>query len=202
MATKIKKGDTVTKIVLKNRYDRHAVRVLPSAGYIKSKPRKKAEIQKYLVKKELPDAEAYRVLRDAQYSTTVEETLDTARDEVADLLGQLEDWYNNLPESFQDGDKGQALQEAIDSLGSVEIPEPEKEIGERSLVILPGDSGSSRSDARDDVVSSLTQVMDWADERAEDEGLTAEQLQYFIDLRGELSEAISALENVEFPGMY
>jgi hypothetical protein len=39
-----------------------------------------------------------------------------ARSEVESLKEELESWYDNLPESFQNGEKGEALQSAVSEL--------------------------------------------------------------------------------------
>jgi hypothetical protein len=39
-----------------------------------------------------------------------------AKDEFQQLLDELQEWLDNLPESFQQGEKGETLQTAIDSL--------------------------------------------------------------------------------------
>lgn len=46
--------------------------------------------------------------------------VDDCRGEVESLKEELQDWYDNLPESFQSGEKGDALQSAIDSLQEIE----------------------------------------------------------------------------------
>lgn len=40
------------------------------------------------------------------------------RCEIEMLRDEVQDWYDNLPESFQNGDKGQALEDAIQNLDS------------------------------------------------------------------------------------
>lgn len=66
-----------------------------------------------------------RVVR-AKYSSRADR-LDEARSMIADaksiveeLKSEVEEWHDNLPENFQDGDKGQALEECKDNLESVE----------------------------------------------------------------------------------
>lgn len=44
--------------------------------------------------------------------------LETLRDEVESLLNDEQDYYDNMPESFQDGDKGQAASDAISYMES------------------------------------------------------------------------------------
>ncbi len=44
--------------------------------------------------------------------------LETLRDEVESLLNEEQDYYDNMPESFQNGDKGQAAENAISYMES------------------------------------------------------------------------------------
>lgn len=45
--------------------------------------------------------------------------VDDAKCEVEALRDELQEWYDNLPENFQQGDKGQQLEEAISNLDEV-----------------------------------------------------------------------------------
>lgn len=42
-----------------------------------------------------------------------------ARSELESLRDELQEWYDNLPENFQNGSKGEELQEAIDALDNL-----------------------------------------------------------------------------------
>lgn len=44
--------------------------------------------------------------------------LETLRDEVESLRDEEQDYYDNMPESFQDGEKGQAASTAIEYMES------------------------------------------------------------------------------------
>lgn len=44
--------------------------------------------------------------------------LESLRDEVESLLNEEQDYYDNMPESFQNGDKGQAASDAISYMES------------------------------------------------------------------------------------
>ena len=44
--------------------------------------------------------------------------LETLRDEVESLLNEEQDYYDNMPESFQNGDKGSAASDAISYMES------------------------------------------------------------------------------------
>jgi hypothetical protein len=62
-----------------------------------------------------------RVVR-AKYSSRAsrlaeaETLISDAKCIVDDLKGEVEGWYENLPENFQNGEKGEQLQEAMDKL--------------------------------------------------------------------------------------
>lgn len=43
-------------------------------------------------------------------------TVEDGKLDLEELRDELQEWYDNLPENFQDGDKGQEIQEAIDAL--------------------------------------------------------------------------------------
>lgn len=42
--------------------------------------------------------------------------VEEARDAVADILTEEQDYHDNMPESLQNGEKGEKAQEAIDAL--------------------------------------------------------------------------------------
>ena len=48
----------------------------------------------------------------------VKEEINDLRSEVSDLQDEEQDAYDNLPESMQDGDRGTAIQDAINELES------------------------------------------------------------------------------------
>lgn len=60
-----------------------------------------------------PDSRAQRL--DAAYALVGD-----AATQVEELKDELQSWYDNLPENFQQGDKGEALQTAIDQLESIQ----------------------------------------------------------------------------------
>lgn len=48
------------------------------------------------------------------------DTLETIKSEIEDMQAGEEDKYNNLPEGIQDSEKGEAISDAIENLGSAE----------------------------------------------------------------------------------
>lgn len=62
-----------------------------------------------VTRKEIPDSRADRF---AEAQSLVSD----AKSEAEELRDELQDWYDNLPENFQAGEKGDTLQSAIDEL--------------------------------------------------------------------------------------
>jgi uncharacterized coiled-coil DUF342 family protein len=46
--------------------------------------------------------------------------IDALASEIETIKDEEQDYYDNMPESFQDGDKGQRAQEAIDALDNAQ----------------------------------------------------------------------------------
>jgi len=53
--------------------------------------------------------------RSARFEAAQSQVTDAAS-EIESLRDELQEWYDNLPENFQNGDKGEQLQSAIDEL--------------------------------------------------------------------------------------
>lgn len=114
--------------------------------------------------------------------------------EAEALQGELQDWYDNLPEAFQNGEKGEALQSAIDSLSSYsDAPEaPASILGvEVEFTEVTGRRVSRRS-RLDGSVSRLEAARNAAQKEIE-------ELEAFVS---SCEDAICEWGNVEFPGMY
>lgn len=63
--------------------------------------------------------------------------IEDAKSEVESLRDELQEWYDNLPEQFQNGSKGEEIQEAIDALEQLETDIGELE-GRDGDVSFPG----------------------------------------------------------------
>ena len=103
--------------------------------------------------------------------------IESAQAEVEELKEELESWYDNLPENFQNGMKGDELQEAIDALDNL-------------------------SDSMNEATSLLSDLVKEADKSAKgkhpmDLDEAKDTLQSVIDSLDEMS-----CPDVMFPGMY
>lgn len=66
-----------------------------------------------LVKVDLPNSRSERL-------AAAQKKVEDAKSEVEELRGELEEWYDKLPDSFQNGEQGEGMQEAIDALQELE----------------------------------------------------------------------------------
>jgi len=115
------------------------------------------------------------------------------------LRDELQEWYDNLPENFQNGDKGDQLQSAIDALESVTEPDVPEALQDIPVSFVVNQKRrKSRSDRMQDCIALLQAAgeaaANFADENEEDEDGAV--------LADEIDSIVSEWENVEFPGMF
>jgi hypothetical protein len=157
-------------------------------------------------------------------SIGVESAVQDAFSGMQELKDELQEWYDNLPENFQNGSKGEQLQEAMDAIDGVyEVDTPDAAQGLETQYMPV--KGRSRAARRDGFVAMLSAAADAARQHAdflqgleydedgdevdgsnpdapatEDERDTqVSELETFAD---EVENAVSEFEAVEFPGMY
>lgn len=205
MDKKIKVGAVVSKRKLCGRYDKYAADVLNEAGYVDSVEGKRQVL--YKIMKELPEASVYAGLRDARYRRTVSDALSEAFGEFESLRDELQEWYDNLPESFQNGSKGDALQEAVSQLEDLSEPSiNSEEIRQLGIVCLPGTlrscSRSARCSNAVEILESCVEALQEMKDKKSDENCMTEEVGECESLIDELSQAIDTANYVEFPGMY
>lgn len=187
-------------VALKNRFDRMAVAVL--SEYIElSDDRKRGSPRKYNILKALPSKEEYDVMRDKKYTRTIRSLIEEAFDDAEDLKNELEEWFENLPQGFQDGDKGDAINSAKDQIEYAERPElPEDNdlefvelvtLLKAEVIFLPLEA-SSRSDR----LGECNRMLEVAIENLPKSNAATDEI------KTALESAISEWENVDFPGMY
>lgn len=136
MATKF---TTATKTKLRNTYGAWASTILALNGYLETLPRAKGAQQKWKVKKPLPSIAEFNKLRAAHFTTTVSSLVTDAFSAVQELKDELQDWYDNLPEAFQQGDKGSQLEDAIGTLDQVSEPDVDEKLENITILHIPSD---------------------------------------------------------------
>lgn len=125
--------------------------------------------------------------------------------EIESLKDELQEWYDNLPENFQNGSKGEQLQEAIGALEQHSEPSVDdklQELLEKTEVSYLATSGrASRSDRRYAAIAQLDAVIELLQEKQDEQEKAGCELDY-ESLIDELTNARDEWDNVEFPGMF
>lgn len=195
-------GVVVTGRSLKDGYDAYFAQVL--GDYLQALPRRGKEHQKYQVLKELPDKDGYNDLRTKRFTTTVDTLIEDAYSTIEELASEMQEAYDNMPESLQGGDVGKRRQEAADNLSNLDKPDIPDDALEVSTVFLPSLDTSSRakraSEAADMLNTAAGTIREQIDkmEEAAEKPDTSE----LEELADKLEEDSSELEGIEFPGMY
>lgn len=152
----------------------------------------------------LPDIAAYRALCTTAFTRPLKDVVEEAMSEIESLKDELDEWYNNMPESFQQGSKGDELQEAIDGLDSAhgQYNEGAPEWLMELPVYAPPHEGSSRSDRCAGATNALRQAADAIEEALKKEEEGSERASDADELMNELNSVADEAEGVCFPGMY
>lgn len=165
------------------------------------------------------------VSRDTSVSSAVADAFSGAEE----LKDELQSWYDNLHENFQNGTKGEELNEAIGTLEGLTQPDvpTDIELENVSYSERSGRKGQSRAARRDTLASMLQAAADHARQRSSELGeleydedgepkegpasvgnppdteeARDELVQDLDTFADECESAVSDLEGVEFPGMY
>lgn len=162
--------------------------------------------------------------------STVSALVSDAFDLAEELRSELESWHGNLPEAFQNGSKGEALQTAMDAIEAAQrIDDVHARVADNKVSYMPLKRRASRADrlaqcrefleiAASEAETAASDLEDMkydeeTGERNEDDKVnypdapdTEEERDTLVDeLRNFISEcndAVAEWENVEFPGMY
>ena len=208
------KGQVVSIMKLRNAYDAYVLQVIgeffsrQEGKRIATKTKKGRNTTRraaatFKVVKTPPDKAEYDRLKREKYTTTIGELISDAYSEVESLAGEVRDWYDNLPESFQSGDKGDRLSEAADALenisDSTDLPQP---VSDYKVVYYPSLDSSSRADRASDAAAMLRAAVEGIDDYIEDQGEKFKDDDGLEGTKGELENHADEIEGVEFPGMF
>jgi hypothetical protein len=166
-----------------------------------------------------------------QTQTSIADAVAQAYCTADELRGELQEWYDNLPENFQNGSKGEQLTEAIDALSDVADYETEapEVLGDCEVPDPRPTRRSSRAARRDEAEHYLRAAgeaaQEYLDEQQEEHDawvaaqalprtVTSEQEEQeraqsldrlaadVEEFIGLMEEHADALSSVEFPGMF
>jgi len=221
MSKKPAKGEEIGIRRLTGLYDQYILIVLRNR--LQQLPTKRGKPRMFRVIEELPDLDEYRRVRDERYTTTVEALVDEAFSDAQSVGEELREWYDNMPENFQSGDRGCAIDEAASNCENLDQPtmpgnvgsgEPldlyEFDIRSVPVLFLPSLNCNSRSIRLSEAASQLQTVVDLfrdaerGDERFptgvwDKDGELHQDIASWLD---ELENQINELEHIEVPGMY
>lgn len=94
-------------------------------------------------------------------SSSVEDAVSIAFGEMESIKDELEEWYGNLPENFQNGEKGEAIQEAISAIdGAPSEPSVPDCAGELTCEYTEYSGKIGRPKRRDTAVSAARAAAD------------------------------------------
>lgn len=195
-----KVGDVLAATSFRNRFGLQAVNVLSKCTppFIVGEPKKRGGYRKFTIVVALPSKEEFERLRTAKYQTTINELIEDAVSELECLRDELQEWYDNLPDSFQQSEKGDEIQNAIDAFESVQNQDVPKSVAALPIVFIPVESMPSRSDRRDNAAAMLRDVIDYLQNWVEASENTEENATV-EDLIAELGTMADDAEGVEFP---
>lgn len=127
---------------------------------------------RYAFVRPAPTIEEYKALRDKKYTTDAESLVSDAFSSFETLGEEIRSWYDNLPESFQQGDKGSTLDDTATELEDIagSAPTIPETISAMPVLHLPH-KASSRSEQCSEARSMLANVSEAA--RAALDALTA-----------------------------
>lgn len=177
--------------------------------YLRMLPRMKGKQLQFEILRTLPLPSEYNELRDKHYTTSINDLIADAVSEFECLKDELQEWYDNLPESFQNGSKGEQLQEAINALENATEPDIPKAIGEIKVIFLPGINIQTRGqrcanacamiDTANSTLEELKDTLNLKDERTTEED---ELIEAAEELVSELQNISDYTDGVEFPTMF
>jgi len=178
------------------------------------RPHVKNQRVSFVILKDLPTNEEYQKLLKKHYTTTAGSLISDAYSELECLKDELQDWYDNLPPQFQDGDKGSILQDSISSLENFSEPDVPKFAEELPVFYLPALGINSRASRCSEASNMLQAALDACEEKiayldinwSDMPGLTQEKAEEYSaelqELVDSLGEIIGETDGIEFPGMF
>jgi hypothetical protein len=139
--------------------------------------------------------------------TKIEDAISTAFGIFTELSEEMRDWYDNMPESFQNADKGSTVDESASTLENLSEPSIDDEIRKvletlSDTTSLPLKRRASRADRRDYAVGLLSNSKQTIEDFLGEQDDAYDHRDNLDTLVNDLDEAISEADNVEFPGMY
>jgi len=161
-------------------------------------------------------------------SYCVADALSEGMGQIESLRDEMQDWYDNMPDSLQGGDKGERVQECAEALGTFEnvnlhdaletadeggltdTGEKTPNVGHlRFDIRVSTKKRQSRSMRRDEACSLLRAAVDAVRAELEETDNDDERLDPYVETRADIDSCLDDLESMlddvegaDFPGMY
>jgi hypothetical protein len=168
-------GDIVTKTKLHKLYWYGAAYELVRCGYAEdltyaddAPERKKGEVKKYRVLKELPDNEAFRTeVTEKFFTADVEDWVQQALEEIESIKDEMVDWRDNLEscEGLSQTSKADEVREAADALEYIDIPRDLEDIPDFLQEQDDDDGNVTRPAFKVTLTPMLSTVFSWRSRR-------------------------------------
>ena len=200
-AFKVKQEYTPQSVI--RAYDKHVWMVL--GAHFGETPRVKGQARKVVVVASLPMIEEYEEIKQKCFTKSVEALLDDAYLELSELQAEMQDAFDNMPESLQSGGVGQAREETAAQLQDVldntaGLPSV---VSELKVVHYPKPNAKTRGQRSDEASSKIQTVVNAANELLDSSTkLRASVQKEITDFIAVLEDQINEVEMVNFPGMF
>jgi len=191
-------GEQVTSRQLTSRYDADWIEVIGDCLEAEL-DREKGQQRRFEATKTLPTHEEYEQLARKKFTKTVQEMTDNAYGTVEELGEELREAFDNMPESLQDTDVGNARDEAATMCEDIAFAKPEVPDAVARITIYrrPQSRGDSRRIRAAEAAAILEAVI------SEIETKTGEdcdsEVSQFVK---EVNESVGEIDGIEFPGMF
>ena len=196
-------GEEYPRQSLTRAYDGHVWQVLE--GHFEAAEREKGQRKKVEILAALPDKTEYLQLKQDHFTKTFALLVEDAYEKIADLRDEMQEAFDNTPESLQETEVAQARSEAASQLENIaddspSVPEP---ISSLPIIYYPSLSQTSRADRAGDAAAMLRHVAEAARQfMAGAAKLKKAELKEIQEFCGNLEAHADEIEDVTFPGMF
>lgn len=184
-------------------YDGHVWKVLK--GHFEIMPRVKGQQSKAKIAAGLPAKAEYLELKKVHFTKTIDVLVDEAYEEIEGLQEELQEAFDNTPESLQDSEVGQARSEAADQLDNIagDSPSVPESVVSLQLVHFPALNQVSRADRAGDAADILRAIALAAQQHMSGSAkLNKAEVAEIQDFCNQLEGHADEIDAVEFPGMF
>lgn len=222
-------GEIVSIVKLKNAYDAYAMQVIGSLiqrqeqewSGTKQNGKFRRLPAKYKILKALPTEVEYKEMRKRAFTSSAEDLMNQAYEEITTLGEELRGWFDNLSEGLQQSSNAERINEAADALENISAQDSIDMLSDIEVYHPPCLDCSSRSKRAGEVASILNDVAsaireydsenrenasDSEDDSEEDpvekSNYSDSDFDEAISIADQCETDAGEVEGIEFPSMY